>query len=493
MWALLLIYQVFLEKEKMHRFNRFYLLAALIFSLAVPFISFRNPAPAVVGTASIVLEELVIGNSLSSTQQLSYFDYSFILWGIYGLISLVLLIRFARNILFFIKKVGHSETLNYQDATLVLIPEKVLPHTFLNYIFINRDEYRNRTIENELYTHELAHIKQRHTLDIIIIELLKIAFWFNPILPYYKKAIQLNHEFLADENVINTHHNVAPYQNLLLKKASGAQGFALASNLNFSITKKRLLMMTKTTSYTKAIFLKTAIVPTFAGLTLLLCAQSGAQQTPELKLSAEQEATLEKFRITPEEETKLKKSNPEMFSSDPAVSMKDTDFTFVDKEGKETKKQGYAKLNEEEKQKVALSPVQTAGELTFYEQPESIQEPVLPLSGLTKQPEYPGGIKAFYNDVNKNFNSPKVDKDMNARIYVSFVVEKDGSMGDIKLLRDPGYGMGAEAVRALKAISTKWVPGEMEGKKVRTSYALPISVNVKADTEMKPQPEHKKQ
>lgn len=100
-------------------------------------------------------------------------------------------------------------------------------------------------------------------------------------------------------------------------------------------------------------------------------------------------------------------------------------------------------------------------------------------SELTKQPEYSdGGMKGFYTYVNKHFKIPKVNKDMTARIYISFVIEKDGSMSNIKILRDPGYGMGDEAVRVLKSMEKKWIPGELNGEKVSANYNLPITINI---------------
>ncbi|GGB69645.1 hypothetical protein GCM10007424_07020 [Flavobacterium suaedae] len=100
-------------------------------------------------------------------------------------------------------------------------------------------------------------------------------------------------------------------------------------------------------------------------------------------------------------------------------------------------------------------------------------------SELTKQPEYSdGGMQGFYTYVYKHFKVPKVNKDMTARIYLSFVIEKDGSMSNIKILRDPGYGMGDEAVRVLKSMDQKWIPGELNGEKVSANYNLPITINI---------------
>jgi protein TonB len=97
---------------------------------------------------------------------------------------------------------------------------------------------------------------------------------------------------------------------------------------------------------------------------------------------------------------------------------------------------------------------------------------------LDKLPEFPGGIAKFYTFVGRNFESPEIFSDKNVRIYVSFVVEKDGSMTDIQVKNDPGYGLAKEAIRVLKSLKTKWTPGMIDSKPVRTAYNLPITVQV---------------
>lgn len=264
MMVFLAIYHLFLEREKMHRFNRFYLLFALAFSLSIPFISIeieRNEVINPIVFTGMILEKTAISSEQTIVAKTETNYIAITAWSLYGLITLLLLIRFIININHFIKKRNKNPLLKHGPSTLVLVPEKVLPHTFLNYIFINREDYEANAIENELYIHELTHVKQKHTLDILFIEVLKIIFWFNPLLYFYKKAIQLNHEFLADEKVVSSFHNAVFYQKLLLEKAAIGNPFYLASNLNFLLTKKRLLMMTKSTSKTKSAILKAGLIP----------------------------------------------------------------------------------------------------------------------------------------------------------------------------------------------------------------------------------------
>lgn len=98
---------------------------------------------------------------------------------------------------------------------------------------------------------------------------------------------------------------------------------------------------------------------------------------------------------------------------------------------------------------------------------------------LDKNPEFPGGIKAFLTYVGHNFKTPDVELDSSVKVYVSFVVETDGTLTDIAVRRDPGYGLGDEAIRVLKTLKAKWKPGMKDGKPVRAYYNLPISVELK--------------
>lgn len=97
---------------------------------------------------------------------------------------------------------------------------------------------------------------------------------------------------------------------------------------------------------------------------------------------------------------------------------------------------------------------------------------------LDKMPQFPGGIGKFYNYVGNNFEKPEIEAITTFRVFISFVIEKDGSMTDIKVIKDPGYGLGKEAIRVLKSLKTKWSPGMMGTKAVRTSYTLPIVVDL---------------
>ncbi|RTY93392.1 energy transducer TonB [Flavobacterium sp. GT3R68] len=108
--------------------------------------------------------------------------------------------------------------------------------------------------------------------------------------------------------------------------------------------------------------------------------------------------------------------------------------------------------------------------------PTNPDGPVATLA-LDKLPEFPGGLNKFYTYVGNHFEKPETDI-ATIGVIVSFVIERDGSMTDIQVKKDPGYGIGKEAIRVLKSLKTKWEPGMIGGKPVRTSYNLPITVKM---------------
>lgn len=95
------------------------------------------------------------------------------------------------------------------------------------------------------------------------------------------------------------------------------------------------------------------------------------------------------------------------------------------------------------------------------------------LSGIDVKPEFPGGMNAFYSFISSNYNVTDSKDFPGGKVFVNFIIEKDGEVSEIKVLRDVGFGTGEEAIRVLKKCP-KWIPGEQNGKFVRCSYALPI-------------------
>ncbi|CAM1344746.1 M56 family metallopeptidase [Tenacibaculum amylolyticum] len=261
--ALMLFYQFILEREKMHQFNRFYLLGSVLFSFLAPLYSISVYIPIETIVEPVIMDEpIVYTETIVQEHPINYLTVFLILSSI---ISFILFIRFGINLLKIFTKVRKNTNTKIDKAILVLVDDEINPHTFWNYIFINKEDYKSKNIEKELLTHELTHATQKHTLDVLFIEFLKIIFWFNPLFYILKKFIQLNHEFIADNKVIHLHKNISEYQHLLLNRTAWNNDYYLASNLNYSLTKKRLVMMSTRTSKVNNWLKKIAVIPLLTG------------------------------------------------------------------------------------------------------------------------------------------------------------------------------------------------------------------------------------
>ncbi|MEO8172362.1 MAG: M56 family metallopeptidase [Sediminibacterium sp.] len=290
---LLLVYLLFLEKEKMHRFNRWYLLGSILFSCLVPLISFTVTAeslPVLQNDLFTAINEPVNTTSASSSvQQLPAFvakapsDYIIPgLYLLYGMITVVLLSRFVLNIYRLLTAAAKNKVVHYRGAKLVLLKENIASYSFLNYIFLNEKDYNEESIEAQVIIHELTHVREKHSWDVIFIELLQTIFWFNPLFIFYKKAIRLNHEYLADDAVIKTFENIPAYQHLLLEKIGFNTNPSFTSSFNYSITKKRFLMMTRSNNRISILLKKIAVLPLLAGGIILFSSREIiAQQKKE--------------------------------------------------------------------------------------------------------------------------------------------------------------------------------------------------------------------
>ena len=258
------LYWFLLRKEKLFVFNRFFLVASVVFSLVVPFISIPvnfQVTPQIndiVPTYNYVIPEISTADNIvtgdpnisqsAKVMHPSSINISVILLALYISGVGLFLIRFLRNLFMIFRRSKLSEKINFKGYRIVLTKDKTGPCCFFDSIFLNREDYLNGRIDKELLEHELEHARQSHTIDIILIELVKIFYWFNPVHVLYERAIRINHEYLADNGVINDNPDIKSYADKLLNFITGRSNMSLTSGSNHSFTKKRLLMLTKTKS-----------------------------------------------------------------------------------------------------------------------------------------------------------------------------------------------------------------------------------------------------
>lgn len=250
-----IIYEVFFKQYTNYKVNRILLLFSTIFSVLVPLlkislttIPFKETSP-----TNRIIENLPVSNyiPISDLTTISPIEdnsisISSILIGIYIVITVLLLCRFAFHLRTLYSKWKISEKVNYKGHTLSLIEEKIPPFTFFQAIFINKEVYIKNTIKEELIIHEIAHKYQWHSIDILYIELLQAFFWFNPLVYLFSKKIKANHEYLADDFVVRCGIDSKEYANQILNHTFPHKiaGFASAFNNHLTI-KNRLIMLSK--------------------------------------------------------------------------------------------------------------------------------------------------------------------------------------------------------------------------------------------------------
>ena len=235
---LYLIYRIFLSQETFFRTNRLYLLLAIPLSFIIPLINIPSPflsaksigagSPnfqgAVTATPSLGLAEIVGMVYLLGT-------LFFFICFVYKIVQLVNLI----------KKYGYQKC---GRLKLVYIEEDTAPFSFFNYFFLNKTNISQHDLLR-IIDHELVHINQHHSIDLIIIELLTIVEWFNPFVRPYKTSLKETHEYLADNQVIAQGCSRAKYQLLIFEQHVGMNLFEFVNNFNHSLIKRRITMMTK--------------------------------------------------------------------------------------------------------------------------------------------------------------------------------------------------------------------------------------------------------
>ncbi|QJD78434.1 M56 family metallopeptidase [Spirosoma rhododendri] len=237
-------YQLLLRRTTYFDLNRAYLLLSLFASLLLPFASIPESAGETLPTGVITLPSITVGRQ----PQPMAFDWSVpvMLWIVYGAGTLVMLLRLAWRLRAVHQLIRHGSAQPQGGYVLIrLAHNQVASFSFGRYLVLNRTDADNPPAA--LLRHEEAHIRQRHTIDVLILEIAQAVFWFNPTLLYYKRALQEVHEFLADKAAagqVNT-----SYAHQLVSYALDAPVAALTTPfISFSTLKQRVIMLQKPAS-----------------------------------------------------------------------------------------------------------------------------------------------------------------------------------------------------------------------------------------------------
>lgn len=265
------IYRFSLQDKKSLQFNRFYLLIALVLGLVLPLFnfSFFVESNSIIETKEIVFQQIEGFSDFEyfpMIQKESLFSNLEILF--IGIV-IFLTIRFVFRVYLIIRLKRSGQQIKNDYGRLILHSKVKSPFSFLKSIYLNLESWNSGLIEKEILIHEQGHVVQKHSLDIMFIEFLKIGLWFQPMLYFYKKAIQENHEFLADAYCLQQTTNINAYQNIILNYYSEQnKRLDLSSSIDYKNLKKRFMMMknTKKGNVTKVLFYSSAFVLTYFGL-----------------------------------------------------------------------------------------------------------------------------------------------------------------------------------------------------------------------------------
>ena len=239
-----LFYQLVLRRLTFYNWNRWYLLGYSLLSFVIPFIDIT---PALqeneLNNASMIQWVPVLYKQSTGSTALNF-------WSVVSMIviagMLVMLTRLLIQLLSFHRMMKKARLISGDEVSLYQVNESIIPFSFGNAVFINRNLHTAEELE-EIIRHEFVHVKQRHSIDIILGEILCLLNWYNPFAWMIRAAIRQNLEFVADDKVLENGINKKQYQYLLLKVIGNNQ-FSIAQKFNFSSLKKRIAMMNKNKS-----------------------------------------------------------------------------------------------------------------------------------------------------------------------------------------------------------------------------------------------------
>jgi len=366
--------------------------------------------------------------------------------------------------------------------------------------------------------HEQVHATQYHSADVLLFEVLAILNWFNPVIYFYRKAIKHIHEFIADRNAISFGTNKSDYALLLLSQSMGVQPNILVNSFfNQSLLKQRIMMLHKNPSCRIALLKYGLSAPLFAAMLILTSATISKQKTiREISDQISSDATLTEVgrdiskqvsspSATPSTEKRVVKTVSTLkgkvvdLNGEPLAGVKisyskkkadyatdlygnfkisdyiEGDLLTFHYTGCNAIAKSFTTIKGKEPVVVLQTSKTIAINSITINKPASDND-VVSFAAVEKLPSFPGGERAFGEYLSKSIRYPKVAHDNNTqgRVIISFIVEKDGKLNDIKVLHDIGGGCGSEAIRVLSE-SPRWNPGTQKGEPVRVAYTMPIN------------------
>lgn len=530
LWAVwLLCYVLFLRRHTFFQWNRLYLLLALTLSLALPLLhlpeevveTYATPLPSSVEAYVAWPEEIPTLQPVAERP----FDWLVALGWVYGLGLIVMLARLLWQLTRLWGFIRQGDRIPMDDFTLILVPDqRTGSFSFGKWVVINERDYADHF--DFILSHELVHVRQRHSLDILWVELLRIVFWFNPLLWLYKRELQALHELLADRQATQRDR----YAQFLVAYALGAPLHSLGHPFyNGSTLKHRIAMLYKHRTSPWAlsryllvlplvavvVVLTAARVPIAKGSTLTELAAAAlptSVELPFLELSQESATTAaaDSIKVSgsvlDEEGSPLSSVEIKAKGTNIRTTTNGSGFFWIqlpeDKTELVVSRIGYLTttvsaqktplvLNMKADSSVLLGRV--VGKLRPHTPGTSVT-----IEGKTiylaseQMPEYPGGTQELYKYLAMTIHYPTeaAQAKVQGQVYVQFVINEEGYVRTPWIMTKQGYGMDEEALRVVLSMP-RWKPGRQNGAPVAVLYTLPISFLLESGASTAPDDDEK--
>ncbi len=514
----LIIYDLFLKKETFFNWNRAYLLVTALLSLIIPFVKISSFKHIISQDYIIKLPEIFIGSAKQAEinpiqlspilfDNKSFWSWELIFYLGVGIATLLFTFKLVKLASLLYKNPKQREG----NLLIVSLLKSSMAFSFFNYIFLG--DYLKKDEREAVLKHEMVHVNQKHTLDLLFFELLRILFWFNPLIYRYQNRVMSLHEFSADAQAVKNQSKNEYYQNLLSQVFETKNISFINPFFKKSLIKKRIIMLQKSKSKQVSLFKYVLIIPVVIGM-LVYTSCIEANNTKDTSYNIEKETQKEtplikkikavknqiqvQGNVNDNEEKGLKLllgiTKGEAFSQELVNEVQK--YTSQASKSELTKKisdvfeqiQVQGNINDEEDMELKKLLVLTSDDA--FDDPffaDIIKYVDIPFGVIDQAPIFPGCENLSADEqkkcmamniskhVNTNFNTKLADSlklKGKQRINVMFKINNEGDVVDVRS-RAPHPDLEAEAKRVIKTLP-KFTPGEHKGKKVNVPYSLPI-------------------
>lgn len=441
MAALYGIYWVFFRNETYFRFNRFYLLGTIMLACLIPMGNFKitglysdqSPLDVLAGMGDPVrLQEVMVPEgSITGSSLLQ--SWRMIPLLVYLLGFALLFARFSYGILRILKLRKSGEKIRAKGYSIIYIDNNLPPFSFFRNIFLDRS-FMGQPREEHIIRHETIHIRQQHSIDNLILEICLVLFWYNPFVWLIKRSLRNTHEYLADLGVKKTKIELGKYQSLLLEYINGMVPITVTNSFNSAI-KNRIQMMFRSRSSTIAKCKTLLAVPVLLHVFIsFACSEANNEDPSSIN------ARLLKESSTKEDVGKKYVANPDTASQ----------------------------------KSWAEEQVEIYEELGGAPETEATKEPVFFI--VEEMPKFQGvDIESFRTWIGGNLEYPReaARKGINGVVFIQFIVNSEGKVENVKVVRGVDPLLDAEAVRVIGS-SPFWEPGKQRGREVSVAFTFPV-------------------